>query len=320
MDILIIGGGVSGLTTGVMLARAGHQVRVWAKALPPETTSNVAAAVWYPYKAYPIERVTVWGAAAYRAFTALATDPATGVILAELVDLKRSAVAEDPWWKEAVNEFRRARTEELPDGFADAYVFAAPVIDTSVYLDYLVRTLAAEGGRIERRVVRDIAEALAACPVVVNCAGLGARELLGDETLCPVRGQVARVRHMGSRRVLLDENGTGEVTYIVPRIHDMILGGTDDEGDERMEPDPLVTRDILRRCARLDPRLAELRDDDILGVAVGLRPVRPAVRLEAEPAGTGRWLIHNYGHGGAGVTLSWGCAAEVARLVDEMSQ
>lgn len=315
MDILVIGCGVSGLTTGIMLLRAGHSVRIWAKSLPPETTSNVAAAVWYPYKAYPPERVTVWGAVAYREFLALTEQSDTGVIRSEVFDLRREP-APEPEWKDVVDGFRSAHANEMPPGFTVGFVFTAPVIDTSVYLNYLLRTFQAEGGQIERHDVRDLAEPLAASPVVVNCAGLGARKLVGDTAFTPVRGQVVRVQHTGSRRVLLDDGGDGEVTYIVPRISDTILGGTDDEGNESTEPDPAVTRDILRRCAQLDPALAHLTEDDILGVAVGIRPVRSSVRLEAEPAGTGRWLIHNYGHGGAGVTLSWGCADEVARMVE----
>src|SRR5258705_11018990 len=72
MEILVLGAGVSGLTTGLRLLEEGHSVRVWAKALPPATTSNVAAAVWYPYKAYPEDKVAVWGAVAYQAFERLA--------------------------------------------------------------------------------------------------------------------------------------------------------------------------------------------------------------------------------------------------------
>ena len=313
----MIGCGVSGLTTGIALQRAGHSVRIWARALPPETTSNVAAAVWYPYKAYPAERVMAWGAVAYREFLSLAGQADTGVIRSDVFDLRRGP-APDPEWKDTVDGFRHARADEMPAGFAVGFVFTAPVIDTSIYLEYLVRTLRAEGGHIEQREVRDMAEALGESRVVVNCAGLGARELVGDKEFHPLRGQVVRVRHTGARRVLLDDDDGGEVTYIVPRISDMILGGTDDEGNESAAPDPAVTRDILRRCARLDPALAGLTEADILGVAVGIRPVRSAVRLEAEPAGAGRWLVHNYGHGGAGVTLSWGCAAEVARLVDRL--
>lgn len=317
-EVLILGAGVSGLTTGLELLRAGCAVRIWARDLPPNTTSNVAAAVWYPYKAYPAERVTEWGAAAYRAFVRLAEQMDSGVVLSHLFDLKREP-ADDPWWVEAVDGFRHAQPDELPPGFADGYVFTAPVIDTGIYLDYLLRSFRAEGGLVERRAVRDLAEALDRSPVVVNCVGLGARELLGDRDVHPSRGQVVRVRHNGYRRVLLDEGHDAEnsVTYIVPRIHDIVLGGTDDEGNDDTTPDPSVTHNILRRVAELEPSFAGLTEADVLSVAVGLRPVRPAVRLELERPAPGHALVHNYGHGGAGVTLSWGCAAEVARMVVE---
>jgi D-amino-acid oxidase len=314
MEILVLGAGVSGLTTGLRLLEEGHSVRVWAKALPPATTSNVAAAVWYPYKAYPVDKVAVWGAVAYQAFERLARMAGSGVLLSEVLELLPSAMP-DPWWVAAVSGFRRAEPEQLPPGYADGWLFAAPVIEMSRYLEYLLRTLRGRGGAIEERGVGSLGEALDACPIVVNCTGLGARELCGDHDLHPSRGQVARIRHNGFRRVVLDDYGPNSVAYIVPRVDDIVLGGTDIEGEESTTIDPATTRDILRRCARLDPAFAGVTEDDIVSEACGLRPVRSMVRLEAERVAPGRLVIHNYGHGGAGVTLSWGCAAEVAALV-----
>jgi D-amino-acid oxidase len=328
-DVLVLGGGVAGLTSGLALRRAGHRVRIWAKALPPETTSNVAAAVWYPYRAYPVDRVTAWGAEAYRRFMELAGEPRSGVILSEVLDL-RAAPSADPEWAGSVADFRHARPDELPPGYGDGFAFRAPVIDMSVYLDYLRRAFEEAGGRIERRAVADLDEAFAACPVVVNCTGLGSRELLGDADIHPARGQVIRIAHNGFRRVLLDDTDPRQVTYIVPRLHDIVLGGVDDDYDERLGVDEGQRLSILRRCANLvehyDPAFAaSLRAHldpavpaepaRIQGVAVGLRPVRSAIRLEAERIAPDRLLIHNYGHGGAGVTLSWGCAAAVAEQV-----
>lgn len=315
MEILIIGGGVSGLTTGLRLLRAGHHVTIWASALPPHTTSNVAAAIWYPYKAYPADKVTAWGAEAYRAFRELSARPESGVRMSDVLECL-PAPAPDPWWVSAVEDFRHAAPDELPSGYADGYAFTSPVIDTGIYLDYLVRSYQAEGGRVVERTVHDLAEAFAACRVVVNCSGLGARELVGDRDIHPSRGQVIRVRHNGFRRALLDDYGPNAVAYVVPRVNDIVLGGTDDEGNESTEPDPAVTADILRRCARLAPAFAGITEDDILNVVCGLRPVRSSVRLEAERPSPERLLVHNYGHGGAGVTLSWGCAAAVASLIE----
>lgn len=314
MDVLVIGCGVSGLTTGLDLLEAGHRVTIWARDLPPNTTSNIAAAVWYPYKAYSVNRVTAWGAAAYQKFQALSADPATGITILPTVEALAEP-SDDPWWVDAVPGFRHAAAAELPAGYRDGYTFPAPVIDTGVYLDYLVAAFQAGGGQIVQRAIADFAEAFAVCPVVVNCAGLGARELAGDRDLHASRGQVLRVKPNGFRRVIMDDYGPNRVAYIVPRLRDIVLGGTDDEGNESLVPDPDVTAGILRRCALLAPEFAHVAPGDILTVVCGLRPVRSSVRVEAERLAPDRLLVHNYGHGGAGITLSWGCAAEAVALV-----
>ncbi len=248
MDILVIGAGVSGLTTGVRLLQAGHSVTIWAKSFPPATTSNVAAAVWYPYKAHPADKVTAWGGEAFQAFKQLRSVEAAGIMMAEVAELK-SVTSPDPWWAAAVDGFRHAHPEELPPGYADGYVFAAPVIDMSIYLVYLVRQFESLGGTLVQHTLTDLGEAFARSAAVVNCSGLGARELVGDRDIRPSRGQVLRIAHTGFRRVLLDDDGPNQVAYIVPRINDIVIGGTDIEGSESTDIDPTQSADILRRCA-----------------------------------------------------------------------
>jgi D-amino-acid oxidase len=319
-DVLILGCGVSGLSSGILLQEAGWHVTIWARDVPPHTTSNIAAAVWYPYRAYPIDRVLGWGAVAYASFRDLLSIPETGVIMANVLDLQPDPVTEDPWWAGSVDGFRHARADELPTGYRDGFVFDAPVIDTSIYLTYLQTRFEAAGGVIVAgRAVRDLSEAFAVCLVVVNCTGLGARELVHDAELRPTRGQVVRVRHNGFRRVLLDDFGPNKLAYIVPRIHDIILGGTAIDDDESTDIDEQETPAILRRCAALAPQFASVAPEDILEVKVGLRPVRSEVRLEVESPAPGRYLVSNYGHGGAGITLSWGCAAEVAERMGKLA-
>ena len=312
MDTLVIGCGVSGLSCGIRLLEAGFAAQIWARDLPPRTTSNVAAAVWYPYKAYPEHLVVGWSAATYADFVQLAQVPETGVAQRAGIEIFPWAV-EDPWWRAAVPGFRYAAADELPDGYRAGYVFEAPVIEMPVYLAYLMRRFESLGGQITVRPLASIDEAFAQYDRVIDCAGLGARELVGDATLVPIRGQVVRVAQVGIERFWLDDYGPGGVTYIVPRANDCILGGTADEGSEDLTPDPATAAAIIARCVALEPRL---HDAEILEHKVGLRPGRPAVRLEAEQWAPGKLLIHNYGHGGAGVTLSWGCAAEVLRLVE----
>jgi D-amino-acid oxidase len=311
VEALVIGCGVIGLSTAIRLQEAGWRVRIWTAALPHATTSNVAAAIWYPYKAYPEDRVVQWGKRAYAVFEMLATDPASGVQMREGIEVCRDPVP-DPWWRDAVPHLRRPTANELPPGYCDGFVFTAPMIEMPVYLQYLLGRFTSSEGYIEQRVVRSLSEATATCSLVVNCTGLGAYTLVGDTSLTPIRGQIVRVHNPGLQRFVLDEDHPEGVTYIVPRITDCILGGTAEEGRWDTTPDPLIAESILRRCIALEPRLAST---PILEHKVGLRPGRPAIRLQREEHANGTYVIHNYGHGGAGVTLSWGCAEAVLELV-----
>jgi D-amino-acid oxidase len=212
------------------------------------------------------------------------------------------AGAEEPWWRKAVPTFARA-----PKGWR----FEAPVADMSVHLPWLVERLDALGGSVAIGALGGLDEAFARAPVVVNAAGLGARELAGDPALVAVRGQVVHVERPGVDEWLLDQSDPRDLLYVVPRERDVVvLGGTAQEADEDLRPAPATAAAIRARCEAAVPALRGAR---VVGEAVGLRPARPAVRLEAEarPGGT---VVHCYGHGGAGVTLAWGCAEEVAML------
>ena len=310
--VLVVGCGVSGLTCAVRLAMTGRAVAVVARELPPETTSNVAAAFWYPYRAYPREKVVSWARLSFLTFQRLAEEADTGVTMRPAIEVFRRA-APNPWWGPAVPRWRRARPEELPDGYVDGYRFDSPVIDTRRYLPWLMERLRALGGTIERRTLSGLDEALAESPRVVNCSGLGARELASDSKLVPIRGQLVHVEDPGLERVEIDHDAPGGVSYVIPRGDDCVLGGSAEERREDTTLDPAITAGILDRCRELQPRL---RECEPIGGAAGLRPGRPAVRLEAERPAHGKLVVHNYGHGGAGVTLSWGCAEEVVQLVE----
>jgi D-amino-acid oxidase len=292
---VVVGAGVVGLTTAVCLREAGVDAHVVARDLPRDTTSAVAAALWYPYRALPAERVTAWSAASYAALEQLAGVAGSGVRMRMGTELLAPG-APDPWWRDAVPDLRRT---------ADGLRFAAPAVDMSIHLPWLAERVRALGGTLERATVSALEDVEA--DAVVNCAGLGARELAGDDSLVAVRGQVVRVTAPSVQEWLLDQSDPANLVYIVPRERDVVLGGTAEEGAEDRTPDPATTAAIRARCEALLP---ELREAPVVAVAVGLRPVRPAVRLEAE----GR-VVHCYGHGGAGVTLAWGCAVEVAALL-----
>jgi D-amino-acid oxidase len=300
-DVVVAGAGVIGLTAAIRLREAGVGADVVTRDPPLRTTSAVAAALWYPYRAFPRERVAAWSARGFEVLSALAGEPGSGVRMrwgTERVD--RGAA--DPWWRAAVPTFART-----PDGWR----FAAPVADMSVHLPWLVARLEALGGSVAIAGLASLDDALARAPVVVNCTGLGAREVAGDAELVAVRGQIVRVEQAGLHEWLLDQSDPERLLYVVPRERDVVLGGTAQEGDEDGRPDPETAAAIRARCEAAVPLLRGAR---VLGTAVGLRPARPAVRLEAEERAGGT-VVHCYGHGGAGVTLAWGCAEEVVALV-----
>ena len=296
--VIVVGAGVVGLTCAVRLAEAGHRVDVVARDLPRETTSAVAAALWYPYRALPQDLVTEWAGRSYVEFETLAAaDPACGVTMRTGTEVFRER-RPDPWWRPAVPALDRETS--LPEGYADGWTFAAPVIEMPVYLDWLAGRLEALGGTLTRL---NLPALPAGGDLVVNCSGLGARLLGSDHSVVPVSGQVLYADQVGLERWMLDETGP---TYVVPRSHDIVVGGTDVEGDWSRTPVPEVAADIWDRATRLVPELARAR---VRRQKVGLRPARPEVRLERVGE-----VIHCYGHGGAGITLSWGCADAVTAL------
>jgi D-amino-acid oxidase len=266
----VVGAGVAGLTCGVVLLDAGFDVALFARETRA-TTSAVAAAIWYPYHIEPRGKVERWARASYRAFERLARVRGSGVSMVEF----------------------DVFGERLP----------VPLIETPIYLPWLRRNL-----RIRRRTIRDLAALARDFDVVVNCAGLGARELCGDALLTPGRGVVLKTANPGIARHFATIE-SDELTYVLSRTNDVVLGGTDDASESRDVP-PELAAAIYARCAAVEPRLPRQ-----FTIEVGFRPHRPAVRLERE-----RNVIHNYGHGGAGFTVSWGCARDVLRMAKGITQ
>ena len=125
-----------------------------------------------------------------------------------------------------------------------------------------------------------------------------------------MRGQVVIARGMALPHALIDDTGEQPV-YAVPRGDELVLGGTAQHGDERTVADAADTVRILADCAARQPAL---RDVAVVSVRVGLRPFRSAVRVEREQHARGV-VVHNYGHGGSGFTLSWGCASDAASML-----
>jgi D-amino-acid oxidase len=313
-DVIVVGGGVIGLTTAIVLAESGSRVRVWSREAADETTSAVAGALWWPYRIEPQELVGDWSIASLRTYEKLATRPEeTGVRLVAGVHAGERLAALGPWSAQ-VEGLRDAGAQELPPGYERGLWARIPLIDMPVHLGWLRRRLEAAGGAVETRTVNAFAEAAAQAPVVVNCTGIAARRLVPDDRVRPVRGQLVLVENPGIEEWFTAAgHASNKATYFFPQPGRLILGGTADEDHWSLVPDPATAEAIVERCARIRPEIAKAR---VLGHRVGLRPSRAGgVRIEAEPQPGGGLLVHNYGHGGAGVTVAWGCAEAAARLV-----
>jgi D-amino-acid oxidase len=312
-DILVLGAGVSGLSTALLAQQHGYAVTIWARELPPHTTSNAAAAIWYPYLCYPREKALAWAKSSYAYFLSeFVPEPASGCSIKTCTELFESPQPE-PWWAAALPApIERPGPEELPEGYVDAYRFPGILIETDIYLAYLLERFLAANGKIEQREITDLAEIQDTADLVVNCFGLGARHLLDDQRLYPVRGQMLRVRAQGADSILFDDSGGHALALVVPRSTDLLLGGTTQEHDWNTAPSNADSAAILAKARHLVPSLGDI---EVLETIVGLRPVRDEVRVGAEQIGSTR-LVHNYGHGGAGFTLSWGCAEESISLLD----
>ncbi|MEU9559779.1 FAD-dependent oxidoreductase [Streptomyces fumanus] len=308
-DVVVVGGGVIGLTTAVVLAERGARVRVWTREPAGRTTSAVAGALWWPYRIAPLEAARAWALRSLDVYEELAGRPErTGVRLVEGVLGETGRDEVDGWAAARLPGLRAATAGEYR---GSGLWVRLPLIDMSIHLPWLRERLAAAGGSVRIRAVERLSEP--AAPVVVNCTGTGARGLVPDPSVRSVRGQVVVVENPGIRTwAVSTDPASGEMAYVFPHGDRLLLGGTAEEDVWSPEPDPARSAAIVRRCAALRPEIAGAR---VLEHRVGLRPVRHAVRLEREVLPDGRLLVHNYGHGGAGVTVAWGCAREAAGLI-----
>jgi D-amino-acid oxidase len=309
MKIVVVGAGVSGLTCAVALLEAGAEVTVLTAGAPAGTVSAVAGAMLGPVFGSGDARSLAWERRSDLVFRELARDPATGVrLLAGRLLAAPELGPGLPPWVEQVPGYRSALTgSQLPPGFVSGFAAELPFADMPVYLGWLARRVQALGGRIEQRVVRDLGEAGPGADVVVNCSGLGARQLAADETVEPVWGQHVLVDAPFVDEFVFEGGASADGIGIVPHRRGVLLGGVRRPSRNLLLPDQQIAAETIDRAAAAIPELASA---PVLGIEVGLRPGRPQVRLEAEQAG-GLTVVHDYGHDGSGVFWSWGCAADV---------
>lgn len=304
-QITVIGSGVIGLSAARCLQGAGFSVRILTREMPLNTTSVAAGAVWSGSAL--AGRSRDWAAASLRYFLPLTKQPDSGVILQRMREVYTVAVP-DPWYRDLLPAFARVTARDLPAGLVDGYLMDVPVIAPPIYLQVLQDRFLAAGGVIEERSVDSLDEVAAEADLLVNCSGVGARQLADDAAVYPMRGQTLLI---DAPEIGLGYMDNERVDHIFLRADGVLIGGVKLDDDWRRELDPTISADIIRRTSAIESGIAEAK---VRRGFTGLRPGRKQVRLELERRPSGKAVIHNYGHGSVGYTLSWGCAEEVTEL------
>ncbi|KAL5505240.1 hypothetical protein EMCRGX_G006642 [Ephydatia muelleri] len=337
--VAIVGAGIMGLSIGTLLSDThGREldITIVADKFTPDTTSDKSGGQILPYipasgKVDPsLEKSIVrWASATVRYLQELSQDPA----IAEAIHLAKvtgyrllgAKAPPLPFWRDAVLEFKELGERELAGlkvrvapKYKRAWMYQTFMLECPSYLPWLMERFRRNGGLIERKKVSSLSE-FDGYDVVVNCTGLGARDLVGDTSIYPIRGQILALKGVSLDEIYENDKDTDPaMVYIFPWKDEVIIGGTADANDWSTESNPQTTREIYARCTEAVPKLAEGK---VVRTWAGLRPMRSTVRLEMEKRqGCGPAVIHCYGHGGQGVTLHWGCALDVAKLVETALQ
>ncbi|KAJ6574584.1 nucleotide-binding domain-containing protein [Mycena capillaripes] len=362
--VLVIGGGVIGLTSAWVLLDRGYRVTVlssnWVNS-EHRLTSQIAGALWeYPpavcgqhTDAISLGHSKRWVMTAYHILDGIASIPelsaASGIRMLPADFFFPSAIEKDPRQYSKMEEiigsgvrgFHRGahlieeRGCNPSYGAMDAYEVLSPVIDTDLAMEWLTELVATKGAEYITETidgdllhVEDALRARFNADVIVNCTGLGAETLAGDRSVYPIRGGLIRVINDGvdfpkvdaALSISADVN-INEMVFLVPRNDNILLIGGITEPDmnelDLTLESPIIKR-MRARCEAFLPGLDRARLDPDYPLAQGLRPFRGQnVRVERELRRAGSRIVHSYGHGGSGWSLSFGCAEDVAILVDE---
>ena len=311
--IAIAGAGISGMSSAWLLVNNGYDVTIFSKSFSPDITSNKAAAFWFPYHIRNDHRGVTWCSRSYEVYKEFAADAATGVsmqLLKKVIPFGQNEP--EPVWLQFMPQgtCRILAEAELENGFSKIYEATVPLIETQIFLPWLQAQLEVKGVLFIHEEISDLDQLTTRFDAVVNCTALGARDLCNDEQVIPVRGQVALLSPLPASHPIYLDNDTP--FYVVPRKDAVIIGGTYEEQVEAEVTEPATIERLVKNAVAALPHLAK---QQVIGSWAGLRPYRKEVRLEIEP---GSNIVHNYGHGGSGFTLSFGCAESVLGLVNEL--
>ncbi|XP_022824776.1 D-amino-acid oxidase [Spodoptera litura] len=320
VKVAVLGAGVNGLTCAVKIKEKykDYDVVLISSEFTPNTTGDGSGGLWYPFICgeTPVDLIRKWGSETYKYLHELYRLGALGVSLLPVYSLYRTKEKFcKPIWSDIVYGYQVLDEQQLKDcsqlfstEYGAGHTFLTFVLPAPRFLAYLQERFERANGKLLRAKITSLQDpVLEPFDVVVNCTGLGARWLVPDDAVVPVRGQITKVKAPWMNLVVIDEEGGN---YIIPNSETCVLGGTH-QSDYCTDVYAGDTEFIMNGCKKMMPGL---ENAEVVKHWVGLRPVRYSIRLEPEER-NGKLYIHNYGHGGSGFTLFWGCGDEVLKIL-----
>lgn len=336
LNVTIIGCGVAGLSTAILFQSLGHKVTIISKNFPgrdfsidPMYVSKEAGAHWFSdatsndFQRFEKETYDIMN-------NKFSIFPQSGIIKKEQhVYYEVPGRKHVPWFSKIVDGFRILEKSELPKEIEFGYCFMGLSINCMKYLNFLYDQFLIRGGQSKIIFLSRLFDCFGYGPVpdiIVNCSGLGARNLVGDLNVYAVRGQtilisVPQKHPILSKSLSLDHTFyPNEKTYLIPRDDGtVLLGGTFEVYNSNPIPHRITALKIFERCKKYSKEFKDLSDFKVLRDGVGLRPCRiggPKIDVESivGPNGNIVLLASNYGHGPSGYQSSWGSANRVVEL------
>jgi len=360
----VVGAGVVGLSTAFRVLqefREKVQVEILADKFDVDTTSDGAAGlfrpVMTPYENQCEEQFKRWSQTSWDHYSSLFfSDDAEEIGVVQcggyhIYSRHMDPEAPPPVYKDIVYHFHELSASELasfPVGgktWLSGYYFNSLVVECRRYLPWLRKSIQSLGGTIKEEKVEKLESLSGRFDLVFNCCGIGARDLVGDTSVVPIRGQIIRADAPQLKHFYFFD----DESYIVPCFDSLVIGGIRQKGNYNCQVSDEDTEVIWQRARRYLPTL---RKTEAKWHWAGLRPHRDPVRVELEllpiqssasaaasataspstpssasasassstpstVSSTHLPVIHNYGHGGHGVTLSWGTAVNAVDLMKQ---
>ena len=338
--VCVIGSGIIGLGSALRFLEGGHKVTIVSDSTHFMPTSPVSAAFWFPYAcSLPVEQEIALAEPTYHYLKECMQSIDSGISIRrgrayfdETVELTETTT---PWWARLDTNFRQLASTEIPAALrhdqvvgpiAGGWAFEVPVIHIPTFLTWLQRKTEALGGEVKEQRVMSLDEIDTSYDWIVNCAGGWATHLTSDPFLVGYQGTVVELpgEPLGAELLFLEKGKSSTLpTYIVPQGSRTILGGTlkpiaklgepwqtgsDGAKNQWVSTDDEVAG-IIERCQIVSGQTIALVPGSSWKTKAGLRPVRfrspPRIELDSNSQ---RTIVHNYGHGGSGVTFFWGSA------------